>query len=169
MNYRAASLSVSDPALQAYLLGSVSFDAALALQRMLVYQTSGEREGGSLLMCEHPPMISVGRHGSRAHILYEPAELQNRGWPVRWVNRGGGCVLHLPGQLAIYPVLALDSRGWGIQTYVEQLQQVVLAVLDDLLQLNATLSPLMPQLIDPKDLDEVFTILKRIESHCSQK
>ena len=131
MSFHAASLSVCDTALRAYLLGTVSFDAALALQRMLVYQTSGDREGGSLLMCEHPPMISVGRHGSRAHILYEPAELQNRGWPVRWVNRGGGCVLHLPGQLAIYPVVALDRRGWGIQTYLEQLQRVTLAVLDD--------------------------------------
>jgi lipoyl(octanoyl) transferase len=131
MSFHTASLSVADPALQAYLLGTVSFDAALALQRMLVYQTSGDREGGSLLMCEHPPMISVGRHGSRAQILYEPAELQNRGWPVRWVNRGGGCVLHLPGQLAIYPVIALDRRGWGIQTYLERLHQVVLAVLDD--------------------------------------
>jgi lipoyl(octanoyl) transferase len=131
MSFHAASTSVADTCLQAYLLGTVSFDAALALQRMLVYQTSGDRERGSLLICEHAPMISVGRHGSRAHIQYEPAELQNRGWPVRWVNRGGGCVLHLPGQLAIYPVLALDRRGWGIETYLEQLQQLVLEVLDD--------------------------------------
>jgi lipoyl(octanoyl) transferase len=131
MSSQSESWDVGDPALQAYLLGTVSFDAALALQRMLVYQTSGDRELGSLLLCEHPPMISVGRHGSRAHILYEPAELQNRGWPVRWVNRGGGCLLHLPGQLAVYPVIAIDSRGWGVQTYIEHLQQVVLAVLDD--------------------------------------
>jgi lipoyl(octanoyl) transferase len=131
MSFDVASTSVADAVLRAYLLGTVSFDAALRLQRMLVYQTSGEREAGTLLLCEHPPMISVGRHGSRAHILYEPADLQTRGWPVRWVNRGGGCVLHLPGQLAVYPILALDRRGWGIQTYLGQLQQLVLAVLDD--------------------------------------
>ncbi|HMF12409.1 MAG TPA: lipoyl(octanoyl) transferase LipB [Gemmataceae bacterium] len=131
MSLHPPSLTAADPALQAYLLGTVSFDAALGLQRMLVYQTSGDRDGGSLLLCEHPPMISVGRHGSRAHVLYEPEDLQHRGWRVRWVNRGGGCVLHLPGQVAVYPVLALDRHRLGVQAYLGRLQQVVLAVLDD--------------------------------------
>jgi lipoyl(octanoyl) transferase len=131
MGLHPASLTAAEPVLQAYLLGTVSFEAALALQRMLVYQTSGDRDGGSLLLCEHPPMISVGRHGSRAHILFEPEDLQNRRWPVRWVNRGGGCVLHLPGQMAVYPIVALDHRGLDIRAYLARLQQVVLAVLDD--------------------------------------
>jgi lipoyl(octanoyl) transferase len=131
MSLHATSPAAVEPALQAYLLGPVSFDAALALQRMLVYQTSGNREGGALLLCEHPPLITVGRHGSRAHILFEPEELQHRRWPVRWVNRGGGCTLHLPGQMAAYPVLALDQHGLGIQTYLDRLQRVVLDVLYD--------------------------------------
>jgi lipoyl(octanoyl) transferase len=131
MSLHPASLTAADPALQAYLLGATSFDAALALQRMLIYQASGDRDGAVLLLCEHPPMISVGRHGSRAHVLFEPEDLQHRGWRVRWVNRGGGCVLHLPGQMAVYPVLALDRHGLGIQGYLGRLQQVVLAVLDD--------------------------------------
>jgi lipoyl(octanoyl) transferase len=131
MSLHAASLIAAEPALQAYLLGTVSFDAALALQRMLVYETTGDRELAALILCEHPPLITVGRHGSRAHILYEPEELQHRRWPVRWVNRGGGCMLHLPGQLAVYPVIALDRHGLGIEDYLDRLHQVVLAVLDD--------------------------------------
>ncbi|HMF13684.1 MAG TPA: lipoyl(octanoyl) transferase LipB [Gemmataceae bacterium] len=126
-----ASLVGAESALQAYLLGSLSFDAALALQRMLVYHTTGDRTNAALLLCEHPPMVTVGRHGSRAHVLFEPEDLQHRGWPVRWVNRGGGCVLHLPGQIAVYPVLALDRLGLGVQAYLDRLQRVVLAVLDD--------------------------------------
>src|SRR5262249_52266475 len=124
MRVQLSSLTAAEPALQAYLLGSVSFDAALALQRLLVYQTAGDRAGASLLLCEHPPLITVGRAGSRAHILFEPEELQHRHWPVRWVNRGGGCVLHLPGQMAVYPVLALDRRGFGIHDYLCRLQRV---------------------------------------------
>jgi lipoyl(octanoyl) transferase len=131
MSYESASLIAAEPALQAYLLGTVPFDSALALQRFLVYHTAGDRDSASLLLCEHPPLISVGRHGSRAHILFDPEELQLRGWPVRWVNRGGHCLLHLPGQLIAYPVLALDRHGLGIQSYLDCLQQVVLAVLDD--------------------------------------
>ncbi|HJT79380.1 MAG TPA: hypothetical protein VJ739_19445, partial [Gemmataceae bacterium] len=111
-------------ALQAYLLGPVDFDALLALQRLLVYQVGGDRARAALLVCEHGPLLTVGRHGSRAHILYEPEELQALRWPVRWVNRGGGALLHLPGQLAVYPVLPLDRLGLGLQEYLDRLQGV---------------------------------------------
>jgi lipoyl(octanoyl) transferase len=117
--------------LQAYLLGSVDFEDALAFQRRLVYQVSGDRSSSFLVMCEHPALITVGRQGSRTHILFEPEELASRQWRVRWVNRGGGCLLHLPGQLAVYPILALDRLGVGLRGYLDLLQEVVLAVLDD--------------------------------------
>src|SRR6266567_9392054 len=97
------------PGLHVYLLGLVEFEAALRLQRLLVYQASGEPAQAALVLCEHPPLITVGRQGSHAHILYDREELAARRWPVRWVNRGGGCLLHLPGQLAVYPVLPLRA------------------------------------------------------------
>src|SRR6266852_8540363 len=120
-------------ALHAYLLGQVDFEAALRLQRQLIDDVSGEGEGGraALVLCEHPPLITVGRQGSHAHILCDPEELQARRWPVRWVNRGGGCLLHLPGQLAIYPILALDRLGLGVQDYLDRLHAVLIALLDD--------------------------------------
>ena len=123
--------TAADTALQAYLLGPVDFDAALALQRLLVYQVAGDRAAAALLLCEHPPLITVGRQGSRAHIRYEPEELHALRWPVRWVNRGGGCLLHLPGQLAVYPVLPLDHLGLGVRAYLDRLQDVLAAVLAD--------------------------------------
>ena len=58
------SPTATDVALQAYLLGTVEFEAALALQRRLVYQVSGEPTAAALVLCEHPPLITVGRHGS---------------------------------------------------------------------------------------------------------
>jgi lipoyl(octanoyl) transferase len=120
-----------DSALRVFLLGNVDFEAALSLQRALAYQVAGDRDGGALILCEHPPLITVGRQGRPTDLRCEPAELQARRWPVRWVNRGGGCLLHLPGQFAIYPILALDRRGLGVRTYLERLQQVMIAVLDD--------------------------------------
>jgi lipoyl(octanoyl) transferase len=118
-------------ALQAYLLGSVDFDAVLALQRHLVYQVSGDRSRAALVLCEHPPLITVGREGSRAQVEFEPEELRSLRWRVRWVNRGGGCLLHLPGQMAAYPVLPLDRLGLGLQAYLDRLQQVLIDVLAD--------------------------------------
>ncbi len=117
------------PVLQVYLLGTVDFEEMLRVQRRLVYDVAGDRDRAVLILCEHPPGISVGREGSREHIRCGPAELVARRWPVRWVNRGGGCVLHLPGQLAIYPIFALDRLGLGLQAFLDHLHAVVADVL----------------------------------------
>lgn len=126
---RVASQAPS--ALQVYLLGLVNFEAALGVQKRLAYHVAGEAPAASLLLCEHFPLITIGRQGSRSHILCEPEELRARQWPIRWVNRGGGCLLHLPGQLAIYPILPLDRLGLGLQAYLDRLHDVLVAVLDD--------------------------------------
>jgi lipoyl(octanoyl) transferase len=119
------------PVLRVYMLGLVDFEAALALQRRLVYDVQGNRRDAALILCEHPAVISVGRHGSWKHIDCGIEELRARDLPVRWVNRGGGCVLHLPGQLAIYPVLALDHLHLGVQEYLGRLRATLIAVLKD--------------------------------------
>src|SRR5205823_4765765 len=89
--------------LNAYLLGTVPFEMALRLQRHLVYRVSGDRGQGCVVLCEHPPLLTVGRQGNLAGLRCDPEELRRRGWAVRWVNRGGGCLLHAPGQLAVHP------------------------------------------------------------------
>lgn len=116
-------------ALSAYLLGTLDFDAFLALQRRLVYEAGGDRSSGSLVLCEHPPGITIGREGSRAHVRPGPEELDARGWPLRFVGRGGGAMLHLPGQVACYPVIPLD--GLTAADYVDALHGVVLDLLRD--------------------------------------
>lgn len=125
------SLKADDRSLHAYLLGSLDFEQLLTLQRALVYQVAGQRRSSALVLCEHPPIVTVGRHGCPAHLRFEPAELAARGWRVRWVNRGGGCVLHVPGQLAIYPIVALDEQGVGLEAYLDRLHDLAIAVLDD--------------------------------------
>lgn len=122
-----------DSALEIHLLGLVDFDSCLALQERLTARVAGETGGrGLLLLCEHPPLITVGREGSRAHIACPPQELVARQMEVRWLNRGGGCVVHVPGQLAAYPILPLDRRGLGLAEYRERLEQSVIDTCADL-------------------------------------
>ncbi|MBN9118017.1 MAG: hypothetical protein J0I06_02420 [Planctomycetes bacterium] len=113
--------------LSAYLLGGLPFDALLALQRRLVYDISGDRDTAALVLCDHPTGITVGREGSAAHVRPNPDVLAAREWPVNWVARGGGAVLHVPGQVACYPVLALDALNLTAGRYVSEL---VLAACD---------------------------------------
>ena len=121
----------SPPSLEVYLLGTVEFDEIQQVQRRLVYDLGdGEQAGGgALILCEHPPTISVGRSGSRAHILLDDDEIRSRGFQVRWVNRGGGCVMHLPGQLVGYVVLPLARSGLDVKSFVDGIHRVMIAVL----------------------------------------
>lgn len=118
-------------ALQVYLLGTLDFDTALRFQRRLHYEISGDRTQAALVLCEHPPLVTVGRQGSYAHIRCDAEELRARRWPVRWVNRGGGCYLHLPGQLAVYPILPLDRLGLTIPAYLHTFGAAIHDLLDD--------------------------------------
>ena len=117
--------------LQIYLLGRVDFAEALVLQRHLASQAAGDRRASALILCEHSPLITIGREGSLAQVHYEPEDLLARGWRIQWVNRGGGCLLHLPGQIAFYPILPLDRLHLGLQEYLERLHRVVIDVLGD--------------------------------------
>lgn len=120
------TFSHSDP-LEVHLLGLVDFDAALFLQERLVYETSGrDDKSGSLLICEHPPLVTIGREGSRAHLCVEDREFVARRLEVRWSNRGGGCLVHCPGQLAVYPLVPLDRIGVRPAEYVGRLIEAVI-------------------------------------------
>lgn len=124
-------MSVSPPAhsdpLEVHLLGLVDFDAAAFLQERLVYETSGrEDRGGGLLLCEHPPLVTIGREGSRAHLRVEQNEFVARQIDVRWSNRGGGCLVHCPGQLAVYPIVPLERIGIRPAEYTGRLIDAVI-------------------------------------------
>ncbi len=121
-------LSLNPPPLEVFMLGIVDFKEVQQLQRRQVYEV-GEGAGASLILCEHPPTISVGREGSRAHIAADDDFLKSLGIGVHWVNRGSGCVLHLPGQLAAYLTLPLDAFGLTVQDYLDRLHEAILGVL----------------------------------------
>jgi lipoyl(octanoyl) transferase len=118
------------PPLEVYMLGLVDFLEVQQLQRRIVYEL-GEQGGAVLILCEHPPTISVGRSGSRAHIGPDDETLQALGIKVYWVNRGGGCVFHLPGQLAAYFALPLEICGLSLQDYLDRLHSAIILVLKE--------------------------------------
>jgi lipoyl(octanoyl) transferase len=122
--------SPQQPSLEVYMLGLVDFSEVQQLQRRIVYEL-GEQGGAALILCEHPPTISVGRSGSRVHIDADDDTLKAMGIRVHWVNRGGGCVLHLPGQLSAYIALPLDALGLSLQAYLDRLHTTLLMVLGE--------------------------------------
>jgi lipoyl(octanoyl) transferase len=112
------------------MLGLVDFLEVQQLQRRIVYDVE-EQGGAALVLCEHAPTISVGRSGSRAHISPDDDLLHEMGIRVYWVNRGGGCVLHLPGQLTAYLAAPLGILGLTLQAYLDHLHQAIVRTLDE--------------------------------------
>jgi lipoyl(octanoyl) transferase len=114
-------------------MGRLTWDQVWSLQRRLIYEVSGEVQPQiTVLCCEHPELITVGRRGSRSHIRLSDESLRRERLAVRWVGRGGGCLLHAPGQLCVYPILSLPSQGWTVGEYLSRLQAGVCAALGEL-------------------------------------
>ena len=130
------------PSLEVYMLGLVDFLEVQQLQRRIVYEL-GESGGAALILCEHPPTISVGRTGSRAHIVPDDVALQSSGIKVFYVNRGGGCIYHVPQQLAAYLMLPLDLLGLNLQQYMDRLHAILVGVLEEF-DLSASIRPDLP-------------------------
>jgi lipoyl(octanoyl) transferase len=110
-------------------LGRISFDRAAALQERLRQQILGGERASTLLLCEHDPVITLGRSAHAGHILASPAELERRQIAVRRASRGGDVTYHGPGQLVGYPVFRL---GRGLVAHMETMARAVAAVLAQL-------------------------------------
>jgi len=115
---------MSDPTIPSasfHLLGAAPFARVEELQERLVREKAeNERSGIDVLLCEHEPLITIGRCGSRGHMRWDERELTSRRLEIRWLARGGGCIPHGPGQLAIYPIVPLQQLGWTIGEYLRR-------------------------------------------------
>lgn len=90
-------------------LGRVPYAQALAIQQQVVAARKQNRIADTLLLLEHPPVLTLGRNSSRDNILASDDLLRERGVEVHEINRGGDVTYHGPGQLVGYPII--DLRG----------------------------------------------------------
>jgi lipoate-protein ligase B len=91
----------------------MAFDEALRLQlaaREALVAGSGPP---TLFLVEHPAVVTVGRRGKRADVLWSDDELAAAGMAVADTPRGGELTLHAPGQLVAYPVVVVGRRIRG--------------------------------------------------------
>jgi len=123
----------SAPPLSAWLAGRIGHDAYLGLAERLAWEVS--EPGGrcpTLLVCELEPAITVGRLGSRRDIQIGDDELRARGLAVRYTGRGGGAVLHGPGQIFAALFARLEDLGLprhGVGLYLDRLEEGVVETL----------------------------------------
>lgn len=95
--------------IQYLYLGRIGYAEALALQQELVELRHQARIDNTLLLLEHPPVLTLGRNASRANILATDEMLARKGVTIHEINRGGDVTYHGPGQLVGYPIFDLRS------------------------------------------------------------
>jgi lipoyl(octanoyl) transferase len=110
-------------------LGSVPYAQALCLQEQIREQVVQGRAPDTLLLLEHPPVITLGRHANPNNVLASPERLRRDGIALVRTSRGGDVTLHGPGQLVGYPVFRLRR---GLRAHLEGIAEAIIHVLADL-------------------------------------
>ena len=111
-------------------LGLVPYAEALALQRELVEERRAGRIPDTLILLQHPPVITLGvkGDGGRANIVASAAHLETLGIDVHETGRGGDVTYHGPGQIVGYPILDLKPDRQDVHRYVRDVEDVMIRV-----------------------------------------
>jgi lipoyl(octanoyl) transferase len=114
-------------------LGRVAYGTALELQRTLLEMRKSARIENTLLLLEHPPVITLGRNARLANVLAPPEFLAQQGVELFDIDRGGDVTFHGPGQLIAYPIVDLRSfePKVGAVEYVRRLEEVLIRTCSD--------------------------------------
>ena len=107
-------------------LGQVPYGEALALQRSLAGAVSQGAIPETVVMLEHPPVVTVGRRTEVDRELHLPEGIDVE---VAETDRGGKSTFHGPGQLVCYPILDLKQHGKDVRRYVRDLEEALLRTL----------------------------------------
>ena len=102
--------------------GRMDYEAAYALQRKIHAEIRAGAAPNTVLLLEHPPVITVARRAERAHVLDAGPV------PVVETDRGGDVTYHGPGQLVAYGLFDLKAIGRGAKEHLTYLEKVMIRI-----------------------------------------
>ncbi len=104
-------------------LGRVPYRDAVRLQEELVRARADGEIADTLLLLEHPPVLTAGRGAAEGSVRADAALLARHGLEVVPVSRGGDVTWHGPGQLVGYPIVHLDRWNGDVHAFLRALEQ----------------------------------------------
>ncbi len=110
--------------------GIIEYGAALQAQKLAFDGLQAERDcGGTLMLCEHPNVYTLGAHGKSANMLIDDRMLEKIGATFHKTDRGGDITFHGYGQMVAYPIFDLNRLGIGLRDYIYGLEEAVIATI----------------------------------------
>jgi lipoyl(octanoyl) transferase len=118
-------------------LGTIDYFSAFKIQETLFDKLIAEKtesnkdyqNTGTIILCEHPHVYTLGKSGFADNLLINEASLKNIDATFYKTNRGGDITYHGPGQLVCYPILNLETMGMGLKKYIDALEEVIIKTL----------------------------------------
>ena len=125
----ARSVEAGARTMQVRRLGLVPYGEALELQEALVAGRRGGEIPDTLLLLEHPHVITLGSSSDANHVLLDEAERALVGLELWETGRGGDVTYHGPGQLVGYPIFDLKPDRKDLHRYVRDLEEALIRAL----------------------------------------
>ncbi|MDF2840661.1 MAG: lipB [Clostridia bacterium] len=123
--------------LNVIFLGKCNYEKAVEIQfKVLEKRQKGEIDD-TLILVEHPPVITIGRGGDAANVVASEEYLNSMGIDVVRTNRGGDVTYHGDGQIVGYPIINLKNLGMGIRDFVNNLEEIFIQLLKDKYDIEA--------------------------------
>ncbi len=110
-------------------LGKMDYQESLIIQERLLYMRQQEKIMDTLILVEHPPVLTLGRRGEYINIVASKENLEKQGVSVYEVNRGGDVTYHGLGQIVGYPIFHLNNYGRDIKSFVARIEQAIINLL----------------------------------------
>lgn len=114
--------------LAVYQPGLVPYAEGLLLQEELVGKRRAGNVPDTLVLLQHPHVITLGSSADRGHVLLSDEERAARGVELHEVGRGGDVTYHGPGQLVVYPIIDLKPDRKDLHGYLRDLEEVLTRV-----------------------------------------
>ena len=112
--------------------GIADYREILQIQQLLREQRQQNKIPNTVLIVEHPAVITLGARQSSNRLLVDRKYLAQKNIDVVEVRRGGGTTAHNPGQLVFYPILDLQKTDFGINKYIRELEAIGAELLQQL-------------------------------------
>ncbi len=109
--------------------GLLDYQQAFARQAEMVAERLQGQGEDTLVLVEHPAVVTLGRRGSAADLLLPEPQISAAGVALQHINRGGLATAHEPGQLIAYPIIELKQKD--LRWYADNLLGTVIDVLAD--------------------------------------
>lgn len=109
--------------------GRICYRNGLSLQDFFHEKIAQKGHPPVVLLMEHDPVFTLGKHAAPENILADQEWLTLQGIDVIRVERGGQVTAHMPGQLVIYPILKLPDYGFSVKGWVCLLEEATIRLL----------------------------------------